>query len=109
MRTHAGAAIRPLVAVISDMQPLIDQVQAALGGNAGLALGYGLIGVLSCQLVLMAWSTLTSLWHERAQQRLDLERLETLVKAAKYRYKEAQEVVQGWNGYRKFTVTQKSS
>ena len=90
------------------MQSIIEQVQAALGGHAGLALGYGLIAVLACQLVLLLWSTLMRLRHEHTQQRLDRERLETLVRAAKYRYKEAQEVVQGWNGYRKFTVTQKS-
>lgn len=90
------------------MQSIIEQMQAALGGNAGLALGYLLLAVLSSQLVLMAWSSMTRLGHERGQQRLDRERLETLVLAAKYRYKEAQEVIQGWNGYRKFTVAQKS-
>lgn len=90
------------------MQSLIEQVQAALGGNVGLALGYFLVAVLSCQLGLMAWSTLTRLRHEHQQQKLDRERLALLVRAAKYRYQEAQEVVQGWNGYRKFTVAQKS-
>ncbi|MBI5801471.1 MAG: 2Fe-2S iron-sulfur cluster binding domain-containing protein [Verrucomicrobia bacterium] len=91
------------------MLAIIEQIQTALGGNTGLALGYILLAVLSSQLVLMAYSSVTRLVHERDQQRLDRERLEALVLAAKYRFKEAQEVIQGWNGYRKFTVTQKST
>lgn len=90
------------------MQSIIEHIQTALGGNAGLALGYFLLAVLSSQLVLMAYSSAARLAHEREQRRLDRERLETLVQAAKYRYKEAQEVIQGWNGYRKFKVAQKS-
>ncbi len=88
---------------------MVEQIQAALGGNVGLALGYILLAVLASQLVLMAYSAAARVVHERRQQRLDRERLETLVTAAKYRYKEAQEVIHGWNGYRKFKVTQKSS
>lgn len=91
------------------MQSTIEQIQAALGGNAGLALGYLLLAVLSSQVVLLVYSSAGRLLHERRQRKLDRERLETLVRAAKYRYKEAQEVTQGWNGYRKFTVRQKTS
>jgi uncharacterized protein len=96
-------------AQLTDMQSIIEHLQTALGGNVGLALGYFLLAVLSSQLVLMAYSSAARLVHERSQRQLDRERLETLVRAAKYRYKEAQEVVQGWNGYRKFTVAQKSN
>ncbi len=88
---------------------MIEQIQAALGSNTGLALGYILLAVLASQLVLMLYSTGAQLMHERRQQRLDRERLETLVQAAKYRYRESQEVIQGWNGYRKFKVAQKST
>lgn len=90
------------------MQPILEHIQRALGDNAGLALGYFLLAVLSSQVVLLAYSSAARLSHERRQRRLDHERLETLVRAAKYRYKEAQEVIQGWNGYRKFTVRQKT-
>lgn len=90
------------------MQSIIEYIQAALGGNAGLVLGYFLLAVLVSQVVLMGCSGLRRWGHEREQLRLDRERLETLVLAAKFRYKETQEVVQGWNGYRKFTVLQKS-
>lgn len=91
------------------MQSIIEQVQAALGGNTGLAFGFVLLAVLSSQMALMAYSALTRLGHEHEQHRMDRERLEALVQAAKYRYKEAQEVIQGWNGYRKFKVVQKST
>jgi uncharacterized protein len=90
------------------MQSILEHIQRALGDNAGLALGYFLLAVLSSQVVLLAYSSAARLSHERRQRRLDHERLETLVRAAKYRYKEAQEVIQGWNGYRKFTVRQKT-
>ena len=90
------------------MQSIIEQIQTSLGGNVGLAAGYFLLAVLSCQLVLLFYSSATRLVHERRQLRLDQERLDTLVQAAKYRYKEALEVIQGWNGYRRFTVTQKT-
>ena len=91
------------------MQAIIEQLQTTLGGNVGLALGYLLLAVLSSQLVLMTYSAGARLRHEHRQHRLDRERLETLVLAAKVRYKEALEVTQGWNGYRKFTVSQKST
>lgn len=91
------------------MEAIIEQLETALGGNLGLALGYVLLAVLMSQLALVGYSMLTRLVHERGQQRLDRERLETLVQAAKLRYKEAQEVTQGWSGYRKFTVSQKST
>lgn len=94
---------------VTVMQAIIQQIQTALGENTGLALGYGLLALLSSQLVLMLCSTAAGLVHERRQRQLDRERLETLVQAAKYRHKEAQEIVQGWNGYRKFTVVQKSA
>jgi len=90
------------------MQSISELIQTALKDNAGLALGYFLLAVLSSQVVLLAYSSAARLSHERRQRRLDRERLETLVRAAKYRYKEAQEVTQGWNGYRKFTVRQKT-
>ena len=102
--------MRPCEAAqLTVMLAIIEQLQTALEGNSGLALGYVFLAVLSSQLVLMAYSTAARLVHERAQQRLDRERLETLVLAAKVRYKEAQEVTQGWNGFRKFTVAQKST
>ena len=91
------------------MQAIIEQLQTTLGGNTGLAIGYGLLAVLSSQLVLMAYSAAARLRHEHRQHRLDRERLETLVLAAKVRYRETQEITQGWNGYRKFQVTQKST
>ncbi len=101
--------LRPIEAApLTVMLAIIEQLQTALESNAGLALGYLLLAVLTSQLVLMAYSTAARLRHEHRQQRLDRERLETLVLAAKVRYKEAQEVTQGWNGYRKFTVSQKS-
>ncbi len=100
--------LRSFAAPITGMQAIIEQHQTIFGGNVGLAFGYLLFAVLSSQLVLMAYSTAARLRHERRQQRLDRERLEMLVLAAKYRYREALEVIQGWNGYRKFTVAQKS-
>ena len=89
------------------MPNIIDQLQTALGGHAGLVLGYGLLVVIVVQLGLMLWSSLARVWHEHGQQQRERERLDLLVQAAKYRYQEAQEVVQGWSGYRKFTVAQK--
>ena len=72
-----------------------------------MALGYLLLAVLFTQVVFMALSTVRRLAHERDQQQLGRERLETLVRAAKAQCKEAEEVTLGWNGHRKFTVAAK--
>ena len=49
---------------------MVEQLQTALGGNLGLALGYTLLAVLSSQLVLMACSAAARMMHERRQQQV---------------------------------------
>lgn len=89
------------------MQPIIDKIQVALGGNVGLTLGFILIGSLVVQVALMLYSTLRRVFFESAQRRLSRERMQIMVKAATAQLREAEQAKLLWNGYRKFQVAQK--
>ena len=89
------------------MQPIIEQLRAALGGNLGFVVGCVLLGLLTLQLLLMLYVSLRRVYFDRGQRRLSRQRLELLIKAAKAQCQEVEQAKLLWNGSRKFTVTKK--
>jgi len=89
------------------MQPLIHQLQSALGGNPGLGIGYLLLALLVLHAAALCLETLRRIYAEREQRSLARERLQLEIKVAKLKYHELEQTKLVWNGYRKFQVAKK--
>lgn len=89
------------------MQSIIHQFQSMLGGNAGLAIGCTLLGLLALHGVLLCFGTFRRLYFERAQNAWARERLLHDIKAARLRAQEVEQSRLVWNGCRKFQVARK--
>ena len=89
------------------MQSIIDQIQAVLGDHVGLLFGLFLHGVLTLKLLLMLYSSVRAVFHERNQQQLSREHLKLLVKTAAAQFREAEQSKALWNGFRKFQIAKK--
>ncbi|MEO6181975.1 MAG: FAD-binding oxidoreductase, partial [Verrucomicrobiota bacterium] len=89
------------------MQSIIDQIRAVLGDPVGLLFGLLLLGVLTLKLLLMLYSSLRAVFHERNQQQLSREHLKLLIKTAAAQFREVEQSKALWNGYRKFQITKK--
>jgi ferredoxin-NADP reductase len=89
------------------MQPIIDQVQSAVGGRFSLVLGSVLIGALTLQALSMLLGTWRRIYLEREQRHLSRQRMQLLVKSAAAQLQQIEHSQSLWNGYRKFKVARK--
>jgi hypothetical protein len=89
------------------MQPLIATMQAVLGGNPGLVVGWTLIGLVSLQVTVTLLSSLRRALHEEKQRRFSRARLELQIKAAQATLRDAEQTKLLWSGWRKFEVARK--
>lgn len=89
------------------MQPILQKIEQALGGNTVLAIGYILLGLLILQGALLLYLTLQRIGFQHEYQRLSRERLRLQVKAAAFQCREIEQSRLVWNGFRKFQVAKK--
>lgn len=85
----------------------MQETQLVLGGNAGLFLGYLLLGLLALYAASLCFGTFRRLAFEREQQSLARQRLKAEIQVAKARSAEVEQIKLVWNGYRKFQVVKK--
>ncbi len=96
-----------VIACSPEVQSIIHQLRAALGGDLGLFIGLVLLGLMTLHAALLCYGTFRRLYFEREQRSLARERLREEIKAAKLRCQEVEQIKLFWNGYRKFQVVKK--
>ncbi len=89
------------------MQSIIDQIRDAAGEHGLLFIGLLLLGGLGVKLLLMLYSSIRAVFHEKGQQQLSREHLKLLVKTAAAQLREAEQSKALWNGFRKFQIAKK--